>query len=141
SVRSTYPDAAALAYQLALAQFNQDHFADSESTLVELVAGGRAAGDSYNLLGWCLEKQGKRSQAVDAFVKAIEYEPANESFYLDLAGVLARSIKRLTASLEIVNRASQRFPSSYNVWALKGSIETKLQQHIDAVQSYTVAAR
>jgi cytochrome c-type biogenesis protein CcmH/NrfG len=32
-------------------------------------------------------------------------------------------------------------PASYNAWTLKGSIETKLQQHSDAVQSYTAAAK
>jgi Flp pilus assembly protein TadD len=141
SVRSSYPDAAELAYFIALAQYHQDRFADSERTLAELVSAGRANGDIYNLLGWCLENQGKRSQAVDAFVKAIEYDPAKESFYLDLAGVLARSTRRLAAALEIINQARQRFPSSYGVWALKGSIETQLQQHRDAVQSYTVAAK
>lgn len=43
--------------------------------------------------------------------------------------------------MEIINRAARQFPSSYDIWALKGSIETQLQQHTDAVQSYTMAAR
>jgi tetratricopeptide (TPR) repeat protein len=141
SVRSSYSDATALAYYIALSQYHQDRFADVEKALGELAAAGRATGETYNLLGWSLEKQGKRNQAVDAFVKAIEYEPAKESFYLDLAGVLSRSTRRLVAASKIVNQARQRFPSSYGVWALKGSIETQLQQHSDAVQSYTVAAR
>jgi tetratricopeptide (TPR) repeat protein len=124
-----------------LSQYHQDRFADGEKTLGELIAAGRATGETYNLLGSCLEKQGKRNLAVEAFAKAIEYEPPKESFYVDLARVLAESTKRRTAALEIANQARQRFPSSYDVWALKGSIETKLKQHTEAVQSYTVAAK
>lgn len=141
SVRSSYTDAAAIAYHIALAQYYQDHFADSESTLAELVAAGRVSGDTYNLLGWCLEKQAKRGEAIDALSKAIDQEPSNEVYYLDLAGILATSTRRLVAALAIARRATERLPASYNAWTLKGSIETKLQQYSDAVQSYAVAAR
>src|SRR5260370_1365436 len=48
---------------------------------------------------------------------------------------------RRTAALAIAGRATERLPASYNAWALKGSIETKLQQHSDAVKSYTIAVR
>jgi tetratricopeptide (TPR) repeat protein len=141
SARSSYPDAAALTYYIALAQYQQDHFADSERKLAELVAAGHATGDTYNLMGWCLEKQGKRGEAIDALSKAIDQEPSNEVYYLDLAGILATSTRRLVAALAIAGRATERLPASYNAWTLKGSIETKLQQHSDAVQSYTVAVR
>ena len=50
SVRSSYPDAPALAYHIALSQYHQDHFADSQRTLVERVAAGRVTGDTYNLM-------------------------------------------------------------------------------------------
>jgi tetratricopeptide (TPR) repeat protein len=141
SVGSSYPDAAPLGFYIALAQYHQDHFADSERTLAEMVAAGRATGDTYNLLGWCLEKQGKRSEAIAAMSKAIDQEPSNEVYYLDLAGILATSTRRLVAAAAIAGRATERLPASYNSWTLKGSIETKLQQYSDAVQSYTVAAR
>ena len=141
SVRSSYPDAAALRYHIALAQYHQDHFADSERTLSELVAAGHTTGDTYNLLGWCLEKQGRRGEAIEALSKAIDQEPSNEAYYLDLAGILATSTRRLVAALAIAGRATERLPASYNAWVLKGSIETKLQQHSDAVKSYTIAVR
>src|SRR5258708_28592941 len=51
SLRSSFPDAAALGYQIALAQYHQDRFADAEKTLAELVATERATGEAYNLLG------------------------------------------------------------------------------------------
>ena len=50
SVRSSYPDAPALAYHIALSQYHQDHVADSQRTLVERVAAGRVTGDTYNLM-------------------------------------------------------------------------------------------
>ena len=141
SLRSSFPDAAALGYQIALAQYHQDRFADAEKTLAELVATGPATGETYNLLGWCFEKQGKRGEAIQALSKAIELDPSKESYYLELAGILATSTRRLTAALAIAGRATERLPASYNAWALKGSIETKLQQHSDAVKSYTIAVR
>jgi tetratricopeptide (TPR) repeat protein len=141
SIRSSYSDAAALGYHIALAQYHLDRFADSERTLAELVAAGGVTGDTYNLLGWCLEKQGKRGEAIDALSKAIDQEPSNEIYYLDLAGILATSTRRLVAALAIAGRATERLPASYNAWTLKGSIETKLQQHSDAVQSYAVAVK
>ncbi len=52
---------------------------------------------------------------------------------------MATSTKRLSAALAIASQAVRLFPSSYDVWMVKGSIETKLQQHNDAVQSYTAA--
>jgi tetratricopeptide (TPR) repeat protein len=141
SLRSSYPDTAALGYQIALAQYHQDRFANAEKTLAELVAAGQATSETHNLLGWCLEEQGQRGEAIDELSKAIELDPSKESYYLDLAGILAASTRRLAAALAIAGRATERLPASYNAWALKGSIETKLQQHSDAVKSYTVAAR
>jgi len=141
SLRSSYPDTAALGYQIAQAQYYQGRFADAGKTLADLVAAGRSTGETYNLLGWSLEKQGKRGEAIEAMSKAIEFDPSKESNYLDLAGLLATSTRRLAAALAIAGRATERLPASYNAWALKGSIETKLQQHSDAVKSYTVAVR
>src|SRR5690242_20724054 len=54
SLRSSYSDAAAIEFQIALTQYHQDRLADAEKTLDALVAAGRATGETYNLLGWCL---------------------------------------------------------------------------------------
>ena len=141
SLGTGYPDRAGLGFNIALAQYHQDHFAQSERTLTELLAAGGSSGPIFNLLGWCFEKQGKRSDAIEALTKAIELEPSTEAHYLDLAGILSNSVKRLAAALAIARRATQLFPSSYSVWTSKGSIESKLQQYQDAIQSYEVAVR
>ncbi len=141
SIRATYPDRAGLGFNLALAQYHQDRFAAGARTLTELLASGYVSGSTFNLLGWCLEKQGKRNEAIEALRKAIEQEPSNERHYLDLAGILATSTRRLAAALAIAGQAVQRFPSSYSVWLSKGSIETKLQQYQDAVHSYQMAVQ
>lgn len=141
SIRAVYPDPAGLGFNLALAQYHQKRFAEGERTLMEMVAAGHASGSAFNLLGWCLEKQGRRNEAIEALSKAIEQEPANEKHYLDLAGILATSTRRLAAALAIAGEAAQRFPSSYGVWLSKGLIETKLQQYEDAVHSYRKAVQ
>jgi tetratricopeptide (TPR) repeat protein len=136
SIRGVYPDPSALDFNLALAQYHQNRFAEGERILAGLEASGRTSGPVFNLLGWCREKQGKRDGAIQALTKAIEQESANEQHYLDLAGILATSTRRLAAALAIAAEAAQRFPSSYQVWLSKGMIETKLQQYVDAIQSY-----
>jgi tetratricopeptide (TPR) repeat protein len=141
SLRSSYPDPATLGFNIAQAQYHRNHFAASERTLKEeVMSAARVPSDAYNLLGWCLEKQDRRNEAIEAFTKAIELEPTRESNYIDLASILATSARRLTAAEAIARHAVELFPSSYNIWALRGSIETKLQQYKDAVESYSVAA-
>jgi len=141
SIRAAYPDQPALSFSLALAQYHQGHFAEGEQTLAEMAAAGQASGAAWNLMGWCVEKQGKRGEAISALSKAIDQEPSNEVNYLDLAGILATSTRRLVAALAIATRATELLPKSYKAWMLRGSIETKLQQYRDAVQSYSVAAK
>ncbi len=138
SIRSTYPDALNLGYNLALVQYHQEHFADSQRTLSELIISGKDNGDIRNLLGWCCQRQGKTKEAVAELEAAIHLEPSREVHYLDLARVFLANANP-GAALNVTRRAAQLFPRSDQVWLLQGSIETGLQSFTDAVKSYTSA--
>jgi tetratricopeptide (TPR) repeat protein len=138
SIRSTYPDAVNLGYNLALVQYDQEHFADCERTLSELILSGKVNGDIRNLLGWCCQKQGKTKEAIAELEAAIHLEPSREVHYLDLARIFLANANP-GAALNVTRRAAQLFPTSDQVWLLQGSIEIGLQTFTDAVKSYTSA--
>ncbi len=67
SIRETYPDPAALNYNLALAQYGARRYADCEKTLQDSIAFGRATSDVYALLGWTYQKQDRLTEMLSAF--------------------------------------------------------------------------
>jgi len=140
SIRSSYPDRASLGYELALAQYHEEHFADGQATLSELVAGGQATGDVHNLLGWCFQKEGKTKEATSELELAIRLEPTKEVHYLDLARIFLANANP-GAALNVTRRTVDIFPASDKAWLLQGSIEIGLQNFTDAVKSYTAAVR
>jgi len=140
SIRSGYPDRVRLGYELALAQYHEEHFADSQATLSELVADGQATGEVHNLLGWCFQKQGKTKEATTELEMAIRLEPAKEMHYLDLARIFLANANP-GAALNVAKHTVEIFPASDKAWLLQGSIETGLQNFTEAVKSYTYAVR
>jgi tetratricopeptide (TPR) repeat protein len=140
AIRSTYPDRAALGYNLALAQYNAQHFSDAQQTLLELMDSGVRTGDIYNLLGWCYQKQNRTDDAVHAFKEAIRQEPSKDQNYLDLDKVLLNA-GRLLAALETSKRTVEAYPESRRAYLLKGQIEFRLSQFTDAMASYSRAAQ
>jgi superkiller protein 3 len=135
SIRSSYPDSAALAFNMALAEYHQGRFPECQSTLENGALQGKLTGDSYNLLGRCLEKEGRINEAISALKKAIEADSARESNYLDLCSILSTA-NMLPFALEVATGAAQLFPRFYDVIATKGSIESRLQHFTDAVATY-----
>ena len=140
SIRQSYPNPAALEYQLALVQYHEGHIADSQATLTEMVSQGKSTGDVHNLLGWCWFKSADIAQAEREMNEAIRIDPSSVTNYLDLARMQLAS-RQVDASLDTVSRATQLFPASPEPWLLKGSIETAAQKQVDAVNSYTTAVR
>jgi tetratricopeptide (TPR) repeat protein len=138
SIRSSYPDTPAVAYNLALVQFRTQRIVESQKTLLDLVNTGRATGEIYHLLGQCYEKQNQRDDAISAFENAIRLEPAAESNYRDLLGIFI-SAKRFSAALELARKTAEAFPQSEPAYRAKGMVEMKLDLFTDAVRSYTRA--
>jgi len=140
SIQSTYPDAGALNYNLALAQFSAKGYTNSEKTLLASIEYGHGTPDSYALLGWTYAKQGRNEEMLKAFEKAINSEPSNERHFIDLGEALIENQKYGTA-LEVAKEALKRFPSSSQIYRLKGAAELRMYLLTEALESYTTSTK
>ena len=138
SIGSTYPDRAALGFNLAQAQYHAGRFVESQKTLLDLIRASYETSDIYSLLGWCYQKQNQVKEAVRAFDQAIDLEPSRESNYLDLGMILTNS-NLLPVALAVANKGIERIPTSFRVHLMKGMIETRQGYYNDAVKSYARA--
>jgi tetratricopeptide (TPR) repeat protein len=138
SIQSTYPDPATVNYNLALAQFSAKRYAECEKTLLASIAYGHGTTDAYALLGWTYQKQDRLPEMLKAFEKAINLEPANQTYYIDLGDALAEK-KNYGTAIEVAKEAVKRFPSSSRTYSLKGSVELKMYLLTDALNSYSKA--
>jgi len=134
-IQSTYSDMAKLGYQLAGAQYQQDHIRESRHTLENLIQTGHRSSDIYNLLSWCLHKQQKFKESVAAMDQAIEIDPAKETNYTDL-GLILLANHQLPVALEAAKRAVEIAPGSYQAAMLRGLVETKMNRLIEAAATY-----
>jgi tetratricopeptide (TPR) repeat protein len=138
SVRSQYPDRARLEYELALVQYRVNHYAESLATLRRLTADGHQSSVIFNLMAWCLYKQGNFQQAVAAMDLAIEREPAQLSNYIDL-GMILLSHRRVSVAMEVAGKAVAVAPSSSQAYMLKGLVEARMSHLNDAERTYEQA--
>ncbi len=135
SIRSTYPEAAALSYQIALMQLRSDRIDRSRQTLLEAIEKGQPSGPIHNLLGHCYAAQNQLQSAVASFERAMELEPAEESHYLDAVQLLAEhQIWRVL--IRIAEKGVGRVPRSDRLYRMKGLAETAMLYSEDAVRSY-----
>ena len=137
-VQTTYPNTAAVDYNLALAQFSAKRYAECEKTLLASIGHGHGTADAYALLGRAYQKQDNLPEMLKAFEKAINTEPANQAYYVVLGDALAEK-KNYDTALEVAEEAVKRFPSSSRAYGLKGSIELKMDFLTEALKSYTRA--
>jgi len=138
SVKDTYPDSAALNYNLALAQFSAKRYPESEKTLTASIGYGHGTADAYALLGWTYAKQDHPPEMLQAFEKAINMEPSNPVHFLDLGDALLEKMNYGTA-LAVANEAVKRFPSLSRAYSLKGSVLLKMYLLTEALKSYATA--
>jgi cytochrome c-type biogenesis protein CcmH/NrfG len=66
--------------------------------------------------------------------------PSEEANYLDLIDILVAG-NSLPSALAVARKATTTLPQSARLFALRGSIETKVGQFTDAVASYTRAVQ
>ncbi len=138
SIKSSYTDTVALAYNLALVQYRSGRFRASQDTLLDLINAGHRRSEIYNLLGWCYQRQDNQKEAIRALEQAIDRDPSREGNYLDLGMILA-SHRRLPAALAVANEAVKANPHSYHSHLMKGLTELRMDQYTDAVKSYSRA--
>ncbi len=138
SIQTTYPDPAMVNYNLALAQFSAKRYEQCEKTLQSSIDYGHGTPEAYALLGWTLDKQDRLPEMMKAFEKAINLEPANQAYYIDLGDALAGK-KNYGTAIEVAKEAVKRFPSSSRVFSMKGSVELKMYLLTEALKSYSRA--
>lgn len=138
SIQTTYPDAGALNYNLALAQFSAKHYQSCEKTLLSSIGYGRGTPDAYALLGWTYGKEDRPEEMLKAFEKAINMDPSNQAYFVDLGEALVEK-KNYGTALEVAKEAVKRFPASSQSYRLKGSVELKMYLLTEALKSYTTA--
>jgi tetratricopeptide (TPR) repeat protein len=138
SIRGTYSDPGALNYNLALAQYSAEHYADCEKTLQDSIAQGHGTSDVYALLARAYQKQDRLQEMLTAFETAINMDPSNETTYLDLGQALVEKRTYGTA-MEVAKETVKRFPSSSRAWSLKGSVELGMDTVTEALKSYAKA--
>jgi len=138
SIQNTYPDASALNYNLALAQFSGKRYESCEKTLLTSIGYGHGTAEAYALLGWTYAKQQRSEEMLNAFEKAINMAPSNETYFIDL-GEASMEDKKDGTALEVAKEAVKRFPSSSQAYRLQGAVELKMFLLTDALKSYTKA--
>ena len=159
SIRSTYPDAAALSYQIALMQFRSNRIDRRRRTLLEAIERNQGSGPIHNLLGHCHAARNRlRSavasfeQAMAAFQTAIGLNPAEEANYLDLVHLLADESLldywldasrgprlRWHLALQALDRGVEKLPASARLFETRGFVQAKLDYTREAIQSYARA--
>jgi tetratricopeptide (TPR) repeat protein len=140
AIRDLYPEPAEVEYQLALARYGAARYADAEQILRQLIEKDGEKGQYFNLLGWCLAKEGKIAESVNAFDRSIDIDPRDVSNYVDLATVLMDA-GQLPAALEAATKAVSVDANSYAAQRIAGQIQTRQHNYEAALQSYTRAAQ
>jgi len=135
SIKSTFPDRATVGYKLASVQFRANRVEASQRTLLDLISAGDQKSEVYELLGWCYHKQGQIEEAVRAFEKAIDLEPAQEGNYLGL-GTIFLEQRQFRPARSVAEDLLARHPDSCNGYLLKGMAQLQLGEFTDAVESY-----
>lgn len=135
SIRSTYPDAAALSYQIALMQFRSNRIDRSRRTLLEAIEKEQGSGPIHNLLGHCHAARNQLQSSVAAFEQAMELEPDEESHYLDAVQLLAEH-RIWRVLIRIAEKGVARIPRSDRLYRMKGLAETAMLYSEDAARSY-----
>jgi tetratricopeptide (TPR) repeat protein len=138
SIQSVYPDPAILNYNLALTQFSAKRYPECEKTLLASIGLGHSTAEAYELLGWAYQKQDRLPEMLKAFEKAINMEPGNQTYYIDLGDGLAEK-KNYATAIEVAKEAVKRFPLSSSVYSMKGSVELKMYLLTEALKSYSTA--
>jgi tetratricopeptide (TPR) repeat protein len=140
SLRSQAPGDVNLEFRLALVQYHAGKLDDAKQILLAAIGAGPATSQMYNLLGWCYYTRGDSKEAVQAFDRAIELAPQDETNYFDLTNMLVAN-SSFPAALAAVRKATTALPKSPGLFEMRGSIEQKVGQFRDAEESYSHALR
>ena len=97
-------------------------------------------GDVEDLLGKCLEAQHEWDLAVQAYQRAITFEPRKLAYFGDLVGLYLQ-LGQTDDAGDVSNRAVALFPDEAKAWVLKGDVELRTSAYQKAMESYTHASK
>lgn len=120
---------------LARAYYRTSRIGRGLALLRELTA---PSSEAFNLMSWCLYKQGAFQQAVASMDLAIERAPRDPSNYLDL-GMMLLSRGKLPVALEVAEKAAAVAPESYQARMLLGLVQARMRHFTDARKTYARA--
>jgi tetratricopeptide (TPR) repeat protein len=135
---TSYPDHGKLGYALARVEYRAGKLPESLKTLRRTIDSGNESSEIYNLLGWCLYKEGDAKGAVAALDKAIALDPAEESNYLDVGIILLKN-HRLDGAMAAAKKAIEVAPGSSGGRRLRAQIEFQRGRVNDAESFYARA--
>ena len=140
SIHSTFPDKAALTYEIALVDYNTGQFGEARTALQPLIAAGTRDAKIFNLLSWCYHREKRPDDAVAAMKQAIALEPAAEINYDHLAQILMEE-GNFTGAYETAKQAIALAPGSASAYKLRGHTESRLGFFKQALESYIQAEK
>lgn len=114
------------------------HTSQLDRSLALLRGLAAPSSEAFNLMSWCLYKQGAFQQAVAFMDLAIERAPRDESNYLDL-GMMLLSRGKLPVALEVAEKAAAVAPESYQARMLLGLVQARMRHLEDARKTYARA--
>jgi tetratricopeptide (TPR) repeat protein len=136
----TFPDRARLEFTKALVEYHAGQYAECQAILQSLISSGSSTATTLNLQGWCYQKQGRQTEAVESLKQAINLAPTDETNYLDLTKILIEQ-HSLPRALEVARHTTETFPNSGPAFESRGSVEAGMSQFTDAIRSFTRATR
>jgi len=126
-------------FNLGLAYFRSGDLDHAVQTL-ESLSRSQSRAELENLLGEVYEKKGKPLEAVHAFQKAAEWEPANEGYRFDYVYELLAH-QSFDAAILVAEPAVRDFPQSLRLRLALGVAQFGSTQLDQAVETLLVAAK
>lgn len=111
SIRTSYPDAAALEYNLALIAYRRGRVSESQVKLLELIHAGRATTGAYELLVTIFVKTGKLPAALQVASQMVDALPKSEPAFRT-RGMVEMKMNQFTDAVRSYSRAVELDSSS-----------------------------
>lgn len=127
-------------YNLGVAEYQADHYAQAITTLQPLLQEPHPNVDALNLAASCFEAQGETDKAVAALRRAIILAPTDVRNYLDL-GTISLDHGSYQVGIDVVNAGLRLMPNSWQLHAERGVLYVQLENYTKATADFELASR
>ena len=115
--------------------FRKEHPAEALELYKELIALNHANADFFQKAGYCLQKEKRYKEAIDAYLKADVLKPDHVWTIRHLA-TCYRQIRDFASALEYYKKVEAIQPESHNVLFYAGSCLAELERYEEALQYF-----